>query len=578
MANRSNKKMKRVPQQNKPVPARTDPALPTAIRLQVDGRLAEAQAIYDKILRANPRDFIALNNSGLIASSNGRDDEAEQLFRKSVAINPRYLMPHMNLGNIFWSRKMFPEALAHYQRAAEIDPKYPAIHVNLGNLFRDHGKFEEAIASYNRALALKPDMAEAHLNLGNAFVQLNRVPEAIRQYERALSYQPRNAEALNCMGVALLKLGDIDRSRISLEQSLLVAPGNVDALLNLGTVFTALGQTNESVRCCQRILDLHPENANAQSNLLSSLNYCDSLTPEAIAQQSRRIGELIEGRFLADRPPHRNDADPNRRLRIGYVSGDFRTHAVAFFLQPLLCHDRGAVEIFCYAEVAAPDRITERFRAFADHWFSTVGVSDDALAARIRDDGIDILIDLAGHTEANRLAVFARRPAPVQMTWIGYPNTTGLKSIDYRLVDAITDPPGVADRLASETLLRLDDCFLCYTPAEIDTSADASPMHRQRRDHLRLVQQPGEAFRRFIPPMGPAARPRADRPVAAQEPLFRRGGVPVPRPGAPERARHCVRTGDPAWAQCGGGGSAQRLSSGRYRAQFVSLQRHNHDV
>ncbi len=437
-----------------------------AVQYQQNGRLSEAQSVYEIILLGNSRDFVTLNNLGLIAADQGRGDDAETLYRKSAAINHQYADPLINLGNLFLSRKKLTEAGSFYERALQVDPGSSATHVNLGNLLQVQGKLDEAIASYHRALAIKPDTVEAYLNLGNALVQLGRSDEAITKYERVLCLQPEHVDARTNMGAALLNLGEIDRARAVLGQVLLIQPDNVNALLNLGTVFTALGLADQSVQCYQRILGLDPDHAGAQSNLLSSLNYSDTITPEALAAQCLRIGEVIGQRFATVRPHHRNKADPGRRLRIGYLSPDFRRHAVAFFLEPLLRHDKGVVEIFCYAEVIVPDHITERFRSVADHWLPTVGVSDDDLAARIQEDGIDILVDLAGHTNNNRLLVFARGPAPIQITWLGYPNTTGLKSIDYRLVDAITDPPGMADKLASEILLRLDGCFLCYKPAE----------------------------------------------------------------------------------------------------------------
>ena len=192
----------------------------------------------------------------------------------------------------------------------------------------------------------------------------------------------------------------------------------------------------------------------------------DSVSAETVAAEHRRAGAALMA-LAPNSPalPFANPRDPGRRLRVGYVSPDFRRHSVSYFLEPLLAaHDRAGFEIFCYAEVIQPDEVTARLQRHADHWLITAGMPDDALAARIRADGIDILIDLAGHTAGNRLPLFARRPAPIQATWLGYPNTTGLPAIDYRLADAISDPPGWGDALASETLLRLPGGFLCFGP------------------------------------------------------------------------------------------------------------------
>ncbi len=453
-------------QTNSNVGAKPNDLFAAAVAHHQGGRLAEAESLYKLIIGENPNHYMGLNNLGLIDANRGRNAEAEVFYRRALAINDNYAEPLINLANLYHARKKFAEATLLYQKALQIDPDSVAAHVNFGNLLRDQGNYQEAAANYNRALALNPDIVEAHLNLGNILVALGDLGAAIDKYRVVINMRPESADAYTNLGATLLQIGKIDEARAALEHALQLEPDKVDALLNLGNVFVALGQTDESVRCCQRILEINPDHAGAQANVLAALNYCDSITPEEVAQQCLRIGEMVERRFRTIRPVHGNIPDPDRRLRIGYVSPDFRKHAVAYFLEPLFSHDRRLVEIFCYAEVVAPDHITERFMSVSDHWLSTLGVSDEDLAERIRQDGIDILIDLAGHTENTRLPVFARRPAPVQMTWLGYPNTTGFHSIDYRLVDAYTDPPGRADHLASETLLRINGGFLCYHPLQ----------------------------------------------------------------------------------------------------------------
>jgi protein O-GlcNAc transferase len=216
------------------------------------------------------------------------------------------------------------------------------------------------------------------------------------------------------------------------------------------------------VAAYRKAVSIRPDHARTLSNLLFCLNYDDKLTNAELLAAHREWDERY-GHEVPRPTSYANERAPGRRLKIGYVSPDFRAHSVAYFLEPLLkAHDHQAVEVFCYAEVARADRVTEYLRGFADHWLITVGLSDDELTERIRGDGIDILVDVAGHTADNRLRVFARKPAPVQATWLGYPNTTGLSAIDYRIVDAVTDPPGQADAWASEKLLRLDGGFICY--------------------------------------------------------------------------------------------------------------------
>lgn len=250
-------------------------------------------------------------------------------------------------------------------------------------------------------------------------------------------------------------------------------PNNLDMALH------EMGRPDEATAAFRQALALKPDLAAAHSNLILAMNYDDGVTQDEILTESRRWG-AAHGAPGVDRPA----ADGRqRRLRIGYVSPDFRRHSVGHFIAPIIAnHDRWSFEVYCYAEVATPDDQTARFQSLAQGWRSTVGLSDGAVAEQIRHDGIDILVDLAGHTAGNRLGVFAEQPAPVQLTWIGYPNTTGMAAMGYRFTDAVADPPGAADNEHTETLLRLEHGFLCFAPP--DGGPDIAPAPSLKTGHV----------------------------------------------------------------------------------------------
>ena len=338
--------------------------------------------------------------------------------------------------------------------------------------FHALGKLDEAVAQFERALSLKPNLAEAHSNLGAALREQGKVSEAIAQFERALSLKPDLAEAYSNLGTALQSVGKLDEAVAQFERALQLKPELAEAHSNLGAVFKEQGRLTEAIAQFERALEIKPDFVAAHSNLLFCLMYDERLSVEQLFDAHQRW-DVRHGLATQRCSKHYNERSGDRRLRVGYVSPDFRQHSVAWFLRPLLeWHDREAVEVFCYAEVKRPDDVTERFRSQADQWRPTAGLSDDALAAQIMADGIDILVDVAGHTAGNRLPVFARKPAPVQVTWLGYPHSTGLSAIDYRLVDALTDPAVEGNSAASEKLLRLDGAFLCYAPP-VDAPAPA---------------------------------------------------------------------------------------------------------
>ena len=393
------------------------------------GRLEEAEALYRQVLAEDPGNADALHLAGVLAFQTGRPAEGLARIEAAIRIHPRVAPYHNNLGIILTRLGQPEQARECFQRALALDPGYAEAHNNLGDVLHGQGQLEQAAASYREALRLKPDYAEAHNNLGNALMEAGRPEEALEHLGRALELRPGWAEAHNNRGNACLKLAWLE----------------------------------EAMACYRRALELDPDCRAAHSALLYCLNCDPACEPEAVFAEHRRWGARYAAHSAG--PPYGNEPRPERRLRLGYLSPDFRAHSVAWFFEPVLAaHDRGDFEVLCYSKTVRPDAVTERLRRLADGWRDISRLSDEAAAQLVRADGVDILVDLAGHTAGNGLPVMARRPAPVQVTWLGYPNTTGLDAIDYRITDAVADPPGLTGGWHSEELVRLPGCFLCYQP------------------------------------------------------------------------------------------------------------------
>ncbi|HUB15748.1 MAG TPA: tetratricopeptide repeat protein [Acetobacteraceae bacterium] len=402
-------------------------------QLFASGDLAAAKQFAETILAADPSSAIAAHVAGLIAHRESRFDDADRYLRAAIAAAPNDPEQYGNHAAVLRSLGKLQEAEAAARAALALAPDRIETHNNLGNILRDCGRYDESVACYQAALRLAPEFADAWSNLAWVLSLNGRAQEAEQAARRAITFDPNNANAHNNLGGALMR-----QSRLREAETVL-----------------------------REALRLRPDFALPHSNILFCLNYRDDLSPEAIfaeylewdARHARPLAPVDDNSAL--------DRTPGRKLRVGYVSPDFRTHAVALFAEPLLAaHDRTQVEIFCYAEVPVEDTTTQRFRALADHWRSTVGRSDAAVAEQIRQDGIDVLVELAGHTAGNRLLVFARKPAPVQVAYmIGHGCTSGLSAIDAFLADDVLAPPG-AEAVFSEQLLRLPRIPLAYRPPE----------------------------------------------------------------------------------------------------------------
>ena len=351
----------------------------------------------------------------------------------------------------------------------------------LGASLQMQGK--DALSSLQKAVQFSPNDADAQNNLGNALKNLGQLDKAIASYRRALEIEPTYAMAHYNLGCALQDLGQLDDAVASCQRALALKPDYAEAHISLGNALKNLGQIDGAIASFHRALEIKPDFALAYSNLLFTLIFQSGEHDEEILAVCRKYDERFCLPHRNKWQTHSNSREANRRLRIGYVSPDFRRHAVAYFAEPIFAnHDKSQVEIFCYAEVRQEDEYTDRFRQLADHWHSTVGLSDDAAAEMIRNHQIDILVDLAGHSAGNRLPVFARKPAPLQLTYLGYPGTTGLSTMDYRITDRFADPEGVANIRYTERLLRLPDSLCCYHPTA--DMPELSPLPALARGHI----------------------------------------------------------------------------------------------
>ena len=316
---------------------------------------------------------------------------------------------------------------------------------------------DEAEASYRRALQIKPDYAEALSNLGRTLNDLGRLEEAEACYRRALQIKPEYAEVLSNLGITLRELGRMGEAEACYRRALQIKPDYAEALSNLGSTLHDLGRLDEAESSWRRALMIKPDYALAHSNLLFGLTQNAAIDAKALYAEHCRFGEQYETSFRKDPSPHDNERNPERCLQVGFVSGDLRNHAVANYIEPLLEHLSGfsQLSLHAYLNHNANDSTTRRIRGYFAHWHPIVGLSDAALAEKIRADSIDILIDLSGHSANNRLLTFARKPAPVQASWMGYPGTTGMRSMDYYLTDRFLLPRGLFDDQFTEKIVHL---------------------------------------------------------------------------------------------------------------------------
>jgi predicted O-linked N-acetylglucosamine transferase (SPINDLY family) len=445
-------------------PAMVDAHIALGEFLRRLGRLDESIEALQRATNFNPPHADAFNSLGNSLRERGRVEEAVSSFRRAIELMPTYAEPYSNLGNALRALGQFKDSIKAHQQALRLKPNSAEIHSNFGLALKESGDIGGSLAEFSRAIALKPDYVDALNNLGGAMVLEGRLDEALAVFSRAASLRPDSPEVQNNLGNLLKEKGRLDESAAAYEHALRLRPDFAEAHSNLGINLSAQGRLTEAMESFRRAMQAKPDVPQYFGNLLYTMHFHPDYDGATI------LREHIEwGRKYADpltpKPDRRGtgvSTSSPRRLRIGYVSPDLRDHPVGRFLAPLLAHhNHDQFEIFCYSAVRLPDETTIRFRSYADQWRNIVNLSDEAAAEQVRLDQIDVLVDLTLHMTGSRLLLFARKPAPVQATWLGYVGTTGVRAIDYRISDPFLDPPGQEEPYVEQTL-RLPRCFWCY--------------------------------------------------------------------------------------------------------------------
>jgi predicted O-linked N-acetylglucosamine transferase (SPINDLY family) len=436
------------------------------------GQHAAAELAYRHTLELVPDHVGALARSGVAALAAGRLEQAVDLLGAAVRLEPGVNAHRLNLGIALCRGKDFAAARSVLEAALERDPLQPELRFNLGIALHGLGLRREALAAYRSAAGSRPGYSDAFNNSANVHKELGEFELAAAAYESAMGADPASVAARNNFGCLQRTLGRLDAAESLLRGAIALDPGQAALHDNLGNVLKDRGDVDGAIDSFRRSLELEPCSAPTHSNLAYTLNFVDS-DPERTLAECRRWAQRFAAPLRTAQRPHDNERSAERRLRIGYVSADFREHCQSSFTIPLLQqHDHAGFEVHCYSSVERADGTTRRIEALADVWHDARHLTDAALAAQIRADRIDVLLDLTMHMAGGRPLVFARKPAPVQIAWLAYPGTTGIEAIDYRISDPRLDPPD-AERWYSERTLLLPDSFWCYDPL-----TDAPHVHR----------------------------------------------------------------------------------------------------
>lgn len=471
------------------------------------GRLDDATICYREALALDADNPEAHHFLGIISLQSGKPSEATEWIVAAVQGDPENAKYRGNLGAAYLADGQVSEALEMLEKAAGLDPESIDILCNLAAAQRGTGGLDSAIATYLRAQGQAPGDPAIPAGLAASYLALGQYENALEAADRAIEIESGNGEWHGIRGAILLSMARYDESIVALEAAVELSPDLTDARCNLALAYqnvcrleeagcaygavidrwpenaaahAGLGRTQRlqgdlgaAINSFRRAVDLNPGNPRTNSSLLFNLLGDPNTEDAALFEAHRDWNTRHAASVGPDSPRHDNDPDPDRRIRIGYVSSDFRDHPVGRLILPVIAaHDRSLVDIAAYSQATSPDAITQRIHESVDRFCDIAALDDETLATRIRDDNIDILVDLSGHSARNRLTAFARRPAPVQATWLGYMASTGLETMDYLIGDPVHTPEGDA-ALYSEQIVRLPHDLLCFVPP--DDAPDVVP-------------------------------------------------------------------------------------------------------
>jgi len=518
------------------------------------------------------------NERGNFLADRGRHAEAMLCYRKALEMDPGFAGAWSNLGIACKDQGMFDQAVSFYRRAIELQPDFAAAWNNLGIALKELGRRDEAVQCYRRALELSSGSVRVVVNLANLLYDLDRYYEAVPLLQAAVEAEADFVTVYR-LAFALRATGNNDASLVRCRQALTMAPESAPVLINMASAYHGQGRVDQALECYRTALTAAPDFTDTFCGYLMTLQYDPSTSAGELLAEARRFGAVLKG----TRPRQLREVAISPRpgkgegLRVGFVSADLRNHPVGYFLEGVLGHlGSDTLRLFAYANHPLRDELSERIRPRFEKWADVSGMSDEELAQRIRSDRIDLLIDLSGHSNGNRLCTFALKPAPVQATWLGSAATTGLEEMDFILADPVTVPVG-EEEFYTEKVWRLPETYVCFTAPRLELPVSALPALEKGHVTFGCFNYPGKINDAVVDLWSEilARRAGVGAPSEVQE-LRPRGGAgafppPLPRPGPRPGAAAFSRSLSPR-------GVPDRLRGGRPLPRPVSLPGAHHHL